>query len=283
MSATRDLIKKPITIDSDSVVSEVIRKLLDEKISRLLVSKNGETVGIITEKDLGFFLLNDSSERKLDEIKLTEIAKPLLSIEESASVKECAMTMLENGIGSLGIESDGKVIGIMTKTDLIKYFAENYKGEKTVGEYMSPYYAWAYEDEKLTTIVSKMIFDKISRLILRNDRDIPVGILSFRDLFRIALTQGEQENVLDNADAAISVVFTRKGFLSESGFGATLTAKDIMKDEIITVNYDDYLSKAASVLVEDKINGVGVLSSKGVLIGILSKTDIIKAIAYLKS
>ena len=31
--------KKPIAIDSDSVVSDVIRKLLDTKISRALVSK----------------------------------------------------------------------------------------------------------------------------------------------------------------------------------------------------------------------------------------------------
>lgn len=279
--STKDLIQKPITINAESPVSEVIRKLLDNNISRLLVSRNDQVVGIVTEKDLGFFLLNDTSERKLDEISLTEIAKPLISVDESSSVKECAKTMLENGIGSLGIESDDNVVGIVTKTDLIKYFAENYHGEKSVGEYMSPYYAWAYEDEKLTNIVSKMIFDKISRLILRNDREIPVGILSFRDLFRIALTQGEQENVLDNADAAISVVFTRKGFLSSTGFGGTLAAKDIMKDEIITVNYDDYLTKAARVLIEDKINGVGVLSAKGTLIGILSKSDIIKAIAYL--
>ena len=60
MSATRELIQKPITIDSDSVVYEGIRKFLDNKISRLLVSKNDEIVGIITEKDVGFFLLNDT-------------------------------------------------------------------------------------------------------------------------------------------------------------------------------------------------------------------------------
>lgn len=54
-----------------------------------------------------------------------------------------------------------------------------------------------------------------------------------------------------------------------------------MKDEIATVNYDDDLAKACKVLMDKKINGVGVLSSNGALIGILSKTDIIKAIAFL--
>ena len=273
--------KKPVTIDNDSMISDAIRKLLDQKISRALVSKDNDIVGIITEKDLGFFLLNDSSERKLEEIRISEVVKPLLSINESASAKECAKSMLENGIGSLGVESEGKTVGIITKTDLAKDFAQNSQGKKTVGEYMSPFYAWAYSDEKLSKIVSKMIQDKISRLILRNHQDVPIGILSFRDLFRMALTQGQEENVLDNTDPAISVVFTRKGFLSDSGFGGTTPASDIMKDEIITVNYDDDLAKTGDVLIDNGINGVGVLSGNGTLIGILSKTDIIKAIAFL--
>ena len=273
--------KKPITIDNDSVVSDVIRKLLDQKISRALVSKGDDIVGIITEKDLGFFLLTDSSERKLEEIRLSEVAKPLFSINESSSVKECAKSMLENGIGSLGVESEGDTVGIITKTDLAKDFAANCKSKKTVGEYMSPFYAWAYSDEKLSKIVSKMIDDKISRLVLRNHQDVPIGILSFRDLFRIALTQGQEENVLDNSDPVISVVFTRKGFLSDSGFGGTTPASDIMNDEITTVNYDDDLAEACDVMITNNINGVGVLSANGSLIGILSKTDIIKAIAFL--
>lgn len=280
MVTAKDLMKKPISVSADSVVSDVIHTLLDKKISRALVSKNDEIVGIITEKDLGFFLLNDSSQRTLDEINIAQVAKPLLSIDDDASPKQCAKMMLENGIGSLGVDSDDEVVGIITKTDLVEYFAKECKGKKTVGEYMSPYYAWSYSHEKLSKIVAKLLDDKISRLILRNQNEDPVGILSFRDLFRIALTQGQEESVLDNADAAISVVFTRKGFLSDTGFGATMSANDIMKDEIVTVSYDDDLAAASQVLVENKINGAGVLSANGSLVGIISKTDIIKAIAF---
>jgi predicted transcriptional regulator len=69
--------------------------------------------------------------------------------------------------------------------------------------------------------------------------------------------------------------------VSKEGFGGTIKASQIMKDEILTVNYDDDLAKASQVLIDKKINGVGVLSSNGTLIGILSKSDIIKAIAFL--
>jgi predicted transcriptional regulator len=154
-------------------------------------------------------------------------------------------------------------------------------GKKIVGEYMSPYYAWSYSDTPLYEIVSKMVNDKISRLILRNHDEDPVGILSFSDLFRLSVTIGNQKEIVDDTNPSIPVVFPRKGFVSKEGFGGTIKASQIMKDEIVTVNYDDDLAKVSQILIDKKINGVGVLSSHGSLIGILSKTDIMKAIAFL--
>jgi predicted transcriptional regulator len=55
-----------------------------------------------------------------------------------------------------------------------------------------------------------------------------------------------------------------------------------MSKDIISVRYDDDLAKAAQLLLDKNINGAGVLSAHGSLIGIISKTDIIKALAFLK-
>ena len=273
--------KVPVTLGKDAVISEAIRIMANKKIGRILVSDNQKITSIATEKDMVFFLLNDQSEKKLEEIPIHKIMKPVLSVSESTSIKSCAKKMLENGIGSLAVTQEGKIIGIITKTDLIEYFAKTQSGKKIVGEYMSPYYAWAYADSPLYSIVSKMINDKISRLILRNNDETPIGILSFSDLFRLSLTIGNQNEVVDDTNPSIPVVFPRKGFVSKDGFGGTIKASQIMKDEILTVNYDDDLAKTSQVLIDKKINGVGVLSSNGTLIGILSKTDIIKAIAFL--
>ena len=280
MVLVKDLMKIPITVDEESSLFEVVRKFLDNDISRLLITKGQNISSIVTEKDVGAFLLNDKTERRLNSIKIKEFSKDLISIKQDSSIHKAAEKMLENGIGSLGVEN-GKITGIVTKTDLTKFYADNYPGRKMVGEYMSPYYAWAYEDSPLYKIVSKMLHDRISRLILRNREEIPVGILSFRDLFRTALIEGEEDSIIDNKDLAISVISPRIGFLSETGFGGTTLAKDIMKDEIISVNYDDDLAKACKVMVDNKINGVAVLSNRGSLIGILSKTDVMRALAFL--
>jgi CBS domain-containing protein len=129
-------------------------------------------------------------------------------------------------------------------------------------------------------VVDKMLDDRISRIILRNTNEIPEGILSFRDLFWVSLYEGNEEEIIDNRNTGVPLVFKRKGFVSKSGFGGTTTAKQIMTKKIITVNYDEDLAKTCKVLLDNGINGVGVLSRYGTIIGILSKTDIIKCISF---
>lgn len=278
MSSVNTIMKKPITIAPDSSLFDVIRILRDRGISRLLVS-NGNS--IVTEKDVGLFLLTASTERKLDEISISELTKPLLDIDSSSSIKKCSQTMIEHGIGSLGVRENNTLVGLVTKSDLAKYFADNFSGRKIVGEYTTWYYAWVYSDSPLYKVVQKMVDERISRIILRGRNEIPEGILTFRDLFRVAL-QGNLDTVVDNTDPVITILHTRKGFLSESGFGGITTAKQIMTKKIVSVNYDDDLAKACVTLLENKINAAGVLSSRGTLIGILSKTDIVRALAFLQ-
>lgn len=282
MDTAKSFMNSPITIENTSNMAHVLKKIIDEKKSRLLVTDNGKITGILSEKDLGLFLFSDSSERKLDQIPVTEISKKIVTVDEDVELGRCAQTMLENGIGSLAITSNNEVVGIITKSDLSKYFASNHVGEKTVGEYMSPYYAWQYSDVTISKIVMKMLDDKISRIILRDRNENPEGIITFRDLFNLSLTQGEETDVIDNTDPLISVIFPRKGFISESGFGGSTKANEAMSKDIISVRYDDDLAKTAQLLLDKNINGAGVLSAHGSLIGIISKTDIVKALAFLK-
>ena len=112
--------------------------------------------------------------------------------------------------------------------------------------------------------------DKISRLIVRNKEETPIGIITFRDLFNLVISMGIQRDKI-----------FPKSFESEHGLGQTLQADEVMNNEIITTNYYDDLANASQLILDNKIKGGGVLSDKGDLIGVLSKTDIVKAIATL--
>jgi len=117
--------QKPITITQNFSVQQTILKFLEKKISRLIVIESKSSIGMVTAKDVGFFLLNDESEKSLDSIPVSELMKPIISVDRFTSIKKCAQIMTDKGIGSLGIISDNHLIGIVTKTDLVKYYEEN--------------------------------------------------------------------------------------------------------------------------------------------------------------
>ena len=278
MSDLKSILQKPITIENDSSLSHAISELLKNKISRLIVTDNGSSVGIITEKDIGLFLLEDESDKNLDEIPVSKIMKMLTSVNDSMSVESCVEIMLDKKIGSLGVSTNNEgLIGIITKTDIAQYYIKNYVKKHTVGDVMTISYVSMDDDASLRHVVSEMIQQKISRIFLKNKNNEPQGIMTFRDLFHVALEQGNNDTVLDNSDPAISIVFTRKGFLSDSGFGNTIQAKDVMTKTFESVNFDEDLTVACEEMIQNRINGVGV-KINGKLGGVVSKTDILKAI-----
>lgn len=277
LSAVKSIMKKAISIPKESSVAHAIRQMLDHKVSRLLVSNKIEPVGIVTERDLGFFLLADNTEENLDKIPLSKVTKPLVTVDEAMSIKECAQIMDGRKIGSLGINSHGKTVGIITKTDLARHYLQEHVGKKRVGDFMTVSYVSMYEDDPVHKIAEKMVQEKVSRIILKNKGDVPVGIVTFRDLFRIALTMGQEDSTVDNTDSMISVTFPRKGFLSESGFGKTIITKEVMSGKIVTADYNDDLITACEIILDNNVNGVGVLIN-GKLGGVLSKTDIVRAL-----
>ena len=277
MTQLRTIMKKPIVVENDSSLYHAISKMLQENISRLLV-KIDDAYGIITEKDIGMFLLNDDSEKNLDQIPVSQIMNRIITVNDAMDVETCIEIMLERGIGSLAVTRNNEgIVGLITKTDIAQYYIEKYTGKHTVGDLMTVSYVSMQSDDNLKDVVSKMIEEKISRIFLKNENNEPEGILTFRDLFNVALEQGNTDVVLDNSDDAISVIFSRKGFLSDSGFGKTIKAKDVMTKTFETVDFTEDIGVACQDMVQNRINGLGVRIN-GKLAGVVSKTDVLKAI-----
>lgn len=282
MRTVKGIMKKPIVIENTSSISHAIHKFLELKISRLLTTnEQGEIVGIITEKDIGFFLLSDDTEKNLDEISVSAISHRLIEVSETTPIEDAAQIMYSKNIGSLGVSSFD-TLGIITKTDLARYYIQHYVGHKRIGDAMTVSYSAMYQEDKLYKIFEKMIQDKVSRLIIKDKEDNAVGVVTFGDVFRISLTMGQEGDLIDNSDPSISVIFPRKGFLSETGFGGTTIVKDVMSNSIKTVDYNDDLVSACTEMIDNNINGCGVLIN-GKLSGIVSKTDVVRILAGMSN
>jgi CBS domain-containing protein len=274
--AITEIARKPISILKNSTVSDAIRMLLNTKISRLIVVENGKHVGIITEKDIGLFLFSETSIQGLDDIPITKIMKPIEFVNEEINHKDAAKIMIEKGISSLAIGEDGEVKGIITKSDLIKFVAENFSNKKIV-DFMTHDYEFTHTAAPLYKVVRKMLERKISRIIVKNQNEEPVGIISFRDLFRISIELGSEE---DYSGFNLSQNI-RRGFLSEEGFGNISLARDVMTKGLITVKFNEDLADACNVLIENNVSGLVVLDGNDGISGIFSKTDVTRALASI--
>ena len=267
--------KKPISIIKNSTISDAIRMLLNTKISRLVVVNNGKHVGIITEKDIGLFLFSETTRQGLDEIPITKIMKPIEFVSQEITPKNSAKMMVEKNISSLSIGEKEQVKAIFTKSDLVNYYAKNITDEKKVVDFMTHDYESTHTAAPLYKVVRKMLEKKISRLIVKNQNEEAVGIISFRDLFRIAIELGSEE---DDSGYGISDQI-RKGFLSKEGFGNISLAREVMTEGLITIKFNEKLSNACKLILENNVSGLVVLDGNESIAGIISKTDITKAIA----
>ena len=270
-----DICKKPISVLNNSTVSDVITKLLESNLSRLIVVDDRKPVGIITEKDIGLFLFSETTKQGLDDILISKIMKPIIFIERISTPEDSAKMMLQKGVSSLAIGTKDNLEGIFTKTNLVEYYLKNYSGNNKVVDFMTHDYIFTHTATPLFKVVRKMLENKVSRIIVKNQNEEPVGVISFRDLFRISIELGSQE---DDSGYTISNQI-RKGFLSAEGFGNISLARDVMNNGIISIKFNDDLKSACKLILENNVSGLAVLDGNNSLAGIISKTDIIRAIA----
>lgn len=82
----------------------------------------------------------------------------------------------------------------------------------------------------------------------------------------------------DDSYGSVLAEQVRKGFLSEEGFGGVSLAREVMSDGIITIKFHEDLTDACKLMLENNVNGLAVLDGNDSLAGIVSKTDVIKAL-----
>jgi CBS domain-containing protein len=181
--------------------------------------------------------------------------------------------MIEKGVSSLTVGSEDNVKGIFTKTDLVNFYLEN-PSDKKVVDYMTHDYVYTHSAAPLFKVVKKMLENKVSRIIVKNQNEEPIGIISFRDLFRISIELGSEE---DDSGFTVSDQI-RRGFLSEEGFGNISLAREVMTKGIVSIKFNENLSNACQLILENNVSGLVVLDGNGSIAGIISKTDITRAI-----
>jgi CBS domain-containing protein len=289
----------PVTLEGNKTLYDARNVLLKYNISRVIILKgrqNEKPAGIVTEKDIVRFLHGEFPKRSLDEIRLNEIItnQQLITVEGGTNVGDCAKLMLNNNISSLVIvkaNNDNSILnGIITKSDLLDAYARSFGGDVTINEYMTKKVLTVKPDESVHIVLLIMADGNVSRVIVVGDNNSkPVGIITSHDLLPASTLL-----IADKSKPSLSKYQTKgKDIEMNESTGSTaahsgglpygmkriLLAQDIMKFNPIMVTDYSNLVDAALIMRGNRISGLPVVDSNDKLVGIITKTDIIRAIA----
>lgn len=114
------MVEDVVTIDADATVMQAAKLMNKREIGCLIVMRKGRAVGIVTERDLLKRIvskLRDPKKTKVREI----MTKPLITGEPDMDVEDATRLMFESKIKKLPVIEDGKLVGLVTLTDLVRF------------------------------------------------------------------------------------------------------------------------------------------------------------------
>ncbi|MFN3505365.1 MAG: CBS domain-containing protein [Caldimicrobium sp.] len=114
------MIKELITVSPNQTVEEALQLMKIHSIRHLPVLENGKLIGLVTESSLRPYL---SSHKLSLPIREVMIINPIV-IDPETSIDEAARLIYKYKIGGLPVVSQGRLVGIITVTDILEAFIE---------------------------------------------------------------------------------------------------------------------------------------------------------------
>lgn len=275
----KDIMSDEVVVIQDTEQVAYARNLmLKNGIGRIVVvDHDGDPVGIVTDRDITHKLSGKGPawrRRPIDKIAVRRVMNNnLITVAPGLNSKEAVELMLKNDIGSLPVIDQGELVGIITKTDLMKVYENKFKGKWRISELMSSKVVTVNENHAISHVINIMEENKIGRVVVIRDSE-PVGIITSEN---ISFAQIEDPGKGINVERIYFVRPVEGEGKRNVRMISMMTAGDIMTDRIVKLSSADDASEAAKVMMESEISGIPVVEDDE-LVGIITKTDIIKAI-----
>ena len=114
------------SVSPDTSVLDALQVMMDKNISALLVMEGPELKGIFTERDYARKIILQGKSSKETKIKEVMTAR-LEVINLNSSIDHCMEVMTDKHIRHLPIIENGKVAGMISIGDLVKFVIEDQK------------------------------------------------------------------------------------------------------------------------------------------------------------
>jgi len=276
MKHVSDIMNMPIIVEVPGSRNDAINAMVKNGLTGLPVvrSSDGALVGIVSRRDVF---------RKFDEDQLSLIMKKdIKTISSEATIEDAAEIFVKYRIHRLPVVDEGKLVGIITPTDLLDTVA-NKKLSDTAESVMSTKCVTAYDGAPLSYVVHAMRVSDVPAMPVLNAAGSLTGIITDRDLFVDQVKDPKALNELGITDAYESLA----GYRNVLPLFYTVTERSIPEDHLVrdymvknplTVFKKTSVSEVAKLMKKHDFGQIPVRDSKDDLVGMVYDVDVISAL-----
>jgi len=274
-----DVMTAPVYFVSPTETVAYARNLMvKHKISRVLVMEEGKLTGILTKKDIAYRLHQAEPawrRRPVDQIPVGAFASgnPIV-VAPDTGIRKIAGIFSGNNISCVPVVEAGNVVGIVTKTDLMKSaLVRNLVCPvKDVMEDVATISRYHSLDHVITVMSERD--DKV--VVMNNDGTI-AGIITETNLAFF-----DNEHMISRVVKKDVTTRRREQVAGTSGHRQraveSVIAEDVMTSPVITVPSGTLLPDALELMRKNHVNSLVVVDN-GAISGIIKRDDIIKEVA----
>jgi diguanylate cyclase (GGDEF)-like protein/PAS domain S-box-containing protein len=234
----------------ETTLGEVLRRMSERRISCVVVLQELRPVGIFTEHD-GVGLM--ARGERHGELPIRDFMhEPVLTTHLSMDHHRAYQIMAaRNARHLVAVDGDGRLIGLVTEGDLLHSIGmEQMIQPKTVADAMTRQVIQLGEHESLGVAARRMAERALGCIVVARG-DLPVGILSERDVVRLFRESVDPESV---------------------------RLAQVMSQPLRTVQAGELLAVAMRLMKEDNIRRLVVVDEKSAMVGLLTRHDIVKTL-----
>ncbi len=275
----RDVMSSPVqVIGLDDSAAYARNQMLRNRCSRLLVMDGEQLVGIITKKDLGYRLRQSEPSwrrRPIDRVPISLLMTPdPVSVAPDATIGTLAGVMLEFGVSGLPVVDDCTLVGIVTKTDILRSISVE-QLRMTVGDLMGDVVTVS-RYHSLDHVIG-LASERDDRVVVVNSDGTLAGIitesnLAFFEYLGHVPGEPDREVTMLRREAPGGPK-TRRHVRDVSA-----VAEDLMSRPVESAPPDAPIAEAVRRMREMRINSLVVVDG-GDIKGIITRDDVIKGVA----
>ena len=266
----------PIVVEVPGSRSDAINIMVRNGLTGLPVirASDGKLMGVVSRRDVF---------RKFDEDQLSLVMKKgCITISPEATVEEAARIFSEKRIHRLPVVEDGKLVGIITPTDLLR-LVKDMKSLLLAEDVIRTTCVTAYENEPLSYTVPAMRISDVPALPVLDAHGKLVGILTDRDLFSDQVKNPEDLKALGIADvgnmAGARNVLPLFYAATDKYLSDDRTVSDFMVRDPYTVFKKTNISEVAKIMLANDFGQIPVHGNKDELVGMVYDVDVLCALS----